>query len=88
MRRRSHVASQIRSNRRLQPIEVFIAYARNLPSPFKDHAWLVEAAGRFQPANEMMAPEGVVERVLDVALSTQPYTSPGPRSTELEELLV
>ncbi len=35
-----------------------------------------------------MARDGVFERVLDVALSTPPYTSPGPTRAELEELLV
>lgn len=32
--------------------------------------------------------DGVFERVLDVALSTPPYSSPGPTRAELEELLV
>jgi hypothetical protein len=32
--------------------------------------------------------DGVFERVPDVALSTPPYSSPGPTRAELEELLV
>ena len=36
---------------------------------------------------EVIAREGVFERVLEVALSTPPYSSPGPNRAELEELL-
>jgi hypothetical protein len=34
-----------------------------------------------------IAREGVLERVLEVALSTPPYSSPGPNRAELEEIL-
>jgi hypothetical protein len=34
-----------------------------------------------------MAGEGVFGRVLEVALSNPPYSSPGPNRAELEEIL-
>jgi hypothetical protein len=37
--------------------------------------------------DDLIAREGVAERVLDVALSNPPYASPGPNRTELEEIL-
>jgi mycothiol synthase len=38
------IAAECRSNRMPQAAGAYIAYARNLPSQFDDHAWLVEAA--------------------------------------------
>jgi len=50
--------------------------------------WFFEVVGCFSLPDEVMAREGVFERVLDVALSTPTHTSPGPTRAELEELLV
>ena len=50
--------------------------------------WFFEVTGCFSLPEEVMARDGVFERVLDVALSTPPYASPGPTRAELEELLV
>ncbi len=50
--------------------------------------WFFEVVGCFSLPGEVMARPGVFERVLEVALSTPPYTSPGPTRAELEELLV
>ena len=38
------VAAELRWNRMPQPIDSYIAFARNLPSQFDDHAWLAEDA--------------------------------------------
>lgn len=38
------IAAERGSNRMPQPLESYIAYARNLPSQFDDHAWLVETS--------------------------------------------
>jgi mycothiol synthase len=38
------VAAELRSNRMPQPIDSYVAFARNLPSQFNDHAWLAETA--------------------------------------------
>lgn len=38
------IARERGSNRMPQPIESYIAYARNLPSPFSDHAWLAQTS--------------------------------------------
>lgn len=50
--------------------------------------WFWEVISCFSLPDEVIAREGVLERVLDVALSTPPYTSPGPNRAQLEELLV
>ncbi len=50
--------------------------------------WFFEVVGCISLPDEVIARDGVFERVLDVALSTPPYTSPGPTRAELEELLV
>jgi len=50
--------------------------------------WFFEVVGCLTLPDEVMARDGVFERVLDVALSTPPSSSPGPTRTELEELLV
>ncbi len=47
-----------------------------------------EVVGCLSLPDEVIARPGVFERVLDVAGSTPPYTSPGPTRPELEELLV
>ena len=39
------VAAEMQSNRMPQPIDSYIAYARNLPLRFDDHAWLAEDLG-------------------------------------------
>ena len=49
--------------------------------------WFFEVIGCFSLPGDVMARPGVFERVLEVALSTPPYTSPGPNRAELEELL-
>lgn len=36
------VAAERGSSRMPEQLESYIAFARNLPSPFDDHAWLVE----------------------------------------------
>jgi GNAT superfamily N-acetyltransferase len=38
------IEAERRSDRVPQPVESYIAFARNLPSQFDDHAWLVEAS--------------------------------------------
>jgi GNAT superfamily N-acetyltransferase len=38
------VAVELRWNRMPQPIDSYVAFARNLPSQFDDHAWLAETA--------------------------------------------
>jgi len=50
--------------------------------------WFFEVVGCLTLPDEVIGRDGVFERVLDVALSTPPYSSPGPTRTELEELLV
>jgi len=50
--------------------------------------WFFEVITCQTLPDDLIAREGVLERVLDVALSNAPYESPGPSRTELEELLV
>ncbi len=50
--------------------------------------WFFEVISCLSLPDEVLAREGAFERVLDVALSTPPHTSPGPTRAELEELLV
>jgi mycothiol synthase len=38
------IAAECGSSRMPQPVESYIAFARNLPSQFDDHAWLVQTA--------------------------------------------
>jgi GNAT superfamily N-acetyltransferase len=38
------IASEQGSNRMPRPLESYVAFARNLPSQFDDHAWLVETS--------------------------------------------
>lgn len=49
--------------------------------------WFLEVLGCFSLPDEVIAREGVFERVIEVALSTPPYASPGPNRAELEEIL-
>jgi hypothetical protein len=49
--------------------------------------WFFEVLTCQTLPDDVMAREGVFERVLDVALSNPPYASPGPNRTELEEML-
>ncbi len=49
--------------------------------------WYFEAIGCLTLPGDVIAREGVFERVLEVALSTPPYSSPGPNRAELEEIL-
>lgn len=49
--------------------------------------WFFEVIGCLTLPAYVTAREGVLERVLDVALSNPPYSSPGPNRAELEELL-
>jgi hypothetical protein len=49
--------------------------------------WFFEVVGCFTLPGDVIAREGVFERVLEVASSTPPYSSPGPNRAELEETL-
>jgi 2-polyprenyl-6-methoxyphenol hydroxylase-like FAD-dependent oxidoreductase len=49
--------------------------------------WFFEVISCYTLPDEVMARDGVFERVLEVALSTPPYSSPGPNRAELEEIL-
>jgi hypothetical protein len=49
--------------------------------------WFFEVISCYTLPDEVMAREGVFERVLEVAVSSPPYASPGPNRAELEELL-
>lgn len=49
--------------------------------------WFLEVLGCFTLPDDVIARDGVFERVLEVALSNPPYESPGPNRAELEELL-
>jgi hypothetical protein len=50
--------------------------------------WFFEVVTCTTLPEEVIAREGVFERVLDVALANPPYSTPGPNRAELEELLV
>jgi hypothetical protein len=49
--------------------------------------WFFEVICCLSLPDEVIAREGVFDRVLEVALSTPRYSSPGPNRTELEEIL-
>lgn len=49
--------------------------------------WFFEVISCCSLPGEVMAREGVFERVLEVALSNPPYSSSGPNRAELEEIL-
>jgi 2-polyprenyl-6-methoxyphenol hydroxylase-like FAD-dependent oxidoreductase len=49
--------------------------------------WFFEVISCYTLPDDVMARDGVFERVLEVALSTPPYSSPGPNRAELEEIL-
>ena len=49
--------------------------------------WFMEVIGCVTLPNDVFAREGILERVLDVAQSNPPYSSPGPNRAELEEIL-
>ena len=49
--------------------------------------WFFEVIGCLSLPDEVLSREGVLDRVLEVALSNPLYTSPGPNRAELEELL-
>lgn len=49
--------------------------------------WFYEVTGCFSLPDEVIGRDGVFERVLEVALSNPPYSSPGPNRAELEEIL-
>jgi 2-polyprenyl-6-methoxyphenol hydroxylase-like FAD-dependent oxidoreductase len=49
--------------------------------------WFLEVLTCMSLPDEVIAREGVFERVIEVALSTRPYASPGPNRAELEEIL-
>jgi hypothetical protein len=49
--------------------------------------WFYEVICCFTLPDEVIAREGVLDRVLEVALSNPPYSSPGPNRAELEEIL-
>jgi 2-polyprenyl-6-methoxyphenol hydroxylase-like FAD-dependent oxidoreductase len=49
--------------------------------------WFFEVISCYTLPDDVIAREGVFERVLEVALSTPPYSSPGPNRAELEEIL-
>ena len=50
--------------------------------------WFQEVVACFSLPDDVIAREGVLDRVLEVALSNPPYASPGPNRAELEEILV
>ncbi len=49
--------------------------------------WYFEVIACHSLPDEVIAREGVLDRILEVALSNPPYSSPGPNRAELEELL-
>jgi 2-polyprenyl-6-methoxyphenol hydroxylase-like FAD-dependent oxidoreductase len=49
--------------------------------------WFHEVISCYTLPDDVIAREGAFERVLEVALSTPPYSSPGPNRAELEEIL-
>ena len=49
--------------------------------------WYDEVIACFSLPDEVVARDGVLERVREVASSTPPYSSPGPDRAELEEIL-
>jgi 2-polyprenyl-6-methoxyphenol hydroxylase-like FAD-dependent oxidoreductase len=49
--------------------------------------WFFEVIGCYTLPDDVIAREGVLDRVLEVALSTPPYSSPGPNRAELEAIL-
>jgi 2-polyprenyl-6-methoxyphenol hydroxylase-like FAD-dependent oxidoreductase len=49
--------------------------------------WFFEVISCYTLPDDVMARDGVFERVLEVALSTPPYSPPGPNRAELEEIL-
>jgi hypothetical protein len=49
--------------------------------------WFFEVTGCFTLPGDVMARQGVLERVREVASSAPPYSSPGPNRAELEEVL-
>jgi 2-polyprenyl-6-methoxyphenol hydroxylase-like FAD-dependent oxidoreductase len=49
--------------------------------------WFLEVLACYNLPEDVIAREGVFERVLEVAMSTPPYSSPGPNRAELEEIL-
>jgi hypothetical protein len=46
--------------------------------------WFFEVISCYTLPDDVMACDGVFERVLEVALSNPPYSSPGPDRAELE----
>jgi 2-polyprenyl-6-methoxyphenol hydroxylase-like FAD-dependent oxidoreductase len=49
--------------------------------------WFFEVISCLSLPDEVLACEGALERVLEVALSNPPYSPPGPNRGELEEIL-
>lgn len=47
-----------------------------------------DAMGCYALPQELIARPGVFDKVLEVAMSTEPYVTPGPSRAELEELIV
>jgi 2-polyprenyl-6-methoxyphenol hydroxylase-like FAD-dependent oxidoreductase len=74
------------------PADMSVAGARGFTSAshydFEVLTWYNEVVGCFSTPDEVIARDGVFDRVLEVAMSTPPYKSPGPNRAELEELLV
>jgi hypothetical protein len=50
--------------------------------------WFHELVTCYSLPEEVIAREGVLERVLEVAMDNPPYSSPGPDRVQLEEILV
>lgn len=50
--------------------------------------WFHEIIGCFTLPGEVIARDGVLERVIEVAMANPPYASPGPDRAALEEMLV
>jgi len=49
--------------------------------------WFSEVISCYTLPDDVIARDGVLDRVLEVALSNPPYSSPGPNRAELEEIL-
>ena len=50
-------------------------------------AWFGEVAGCYTLPGDLIGRDGVLQKVMDVALATEPYQTPGPTRAELEAAL-
>jgi GNAT superfamily N-acetyltransferase len=71
------VAAELRSNRMPQPIDSYIAFARNLPSQFNHHAWLAEQAdGTPVACGFCWSNSAGDQRVMECDISVRPDKRP------------